>query len=192
MNDRMKVIPENEFPFVDTRAALMLRSGLRRASDERGLSLRNLAKDLGYKQATVLSHMSKGRVPIPLERAVEIADVVGLPRSEFFQAVVGQKSPYAFEIMIPNREGGEGDGVTSTSFVAQLVDLAGSSLEDIGDEQKEILREVMLDQNPRRRWLSPSEVAIMQHLRRLKPGLDRKGLSPDEMKAIEKALSGGG
>lgn len=192
MNDRMKDIPENEFPFVDTRAALMLRSGLRRASDERGLSLRNLAKDLGYKQATVLSHMSKGRVPIPLERAVDIADVVGLPRSEFFQAVVGQKSPYAFEIMRTNREEGEGDEVTSTSFVAQLVDLAGSSLEDIGDEQKEILREVMLDQNPRRRWLSPSEVAIMQHLRRLKPGLDRKGLSPSEMKAIEKALSGGG
>ncbi|MBD3746912.1 MAG: helix-turn-helix transcriptional regulator [Sphingopyxis terrae] len=190
MNDRMKEIPENEFPFVDTRAALMLRSGLRRASDERDLSLRNIAKDLGYKQATVLSHMSKGRVPIPLERAVDIADVVGLPRAEFFQAVVGQKSPYAFEIMAPNREGSEGDGVTSTSFVAQLVDLAGSSLEDIGDEQKEILREVMLDQNPRRRWLSPSEVAIMQHLRRLKPGLDRKGLSPDEMKAIEKALSG--
>lgn len=181
-----RALQDNEFPFADTLAARMLRTSLRRASDERGLSLRRLAKMLGYKQATVLSHMSKGRVPIPLERSIEIAQVVGLPHAEFLRAVVAQKAPQALEILSDSEHR---EGALSTNFVAQLTNLAGGPLESLNDEQKQVLREVMLDRAPARRWLSPNEMIIMMHLRKLRPNLERHGLTPSELKSLEEALN---
>lgn len=177
---------DNEFPFADTLAAQMLKTALRRASDERGLSLRSIAKTLGYKQATVLSHMSKGRVPIPLERSAEIARAAGLSQAEFLRAVVAQKAPEALEILA---NGAEEAGAQSTNFVTQLTDLAGSPLELLNDEQKQVLREVMLDRAPARRWLSPTEMTVMMHLRRLRPQIERLGLTQGELQAIEEALN---
>lgn len=58
----------NGYQWADTAAAKMLLSGLERARDQMGLSVRQLAKSLGYKQAVVLSHMATGRAPIPIDR----------------------------------------------------------------------------------------------------------------------------
>ena len=69
----------DEYEYKEPRAARMLSEGLRRASSERGLSVRQLGKKLNYKQAVVLSHWATGRVPIPIDRAVEVAREVGLP-----------------------------------------------------------------------------------------------------------------
>ena len=60
-----KPILDNTYAYADSDAARMLASGLQRASEERGLSIRQLGKLLKYKQAVVLSHMATGRVPIP-------------------------------------------------------------------------------------------------------------------------------
>lgn len=182
----------NDFPYVDTLAASMLNSALRRASDERGQSLRSLAKQLGYKQATVLSHMSKGRVPVPIERAVDIADVVGIPREEFFRAVVAQRNPYAYQLLQAKEDQSSHRESMTTGFVTELTSLAGSSLEHLNDEQKSVVREVMLDQNPARRWLTPSEMTVMLILRRLRPGISRRGLSTGDIIALENALDAGG
>ena len=52
----------DEYEYKETRAARMLSEGLRRASSERGLSVRQLGKKLNYKQAVDLSHWATGRL----------------------------------------------------------------------------------------------------------------------------------
>ena len=58
----------------------MLRAALDRAQREQRLSIRKLGQRLGYKQATVLSHMATGRVLVPLERAADLHGLI--PRVE--------------------------------------------------------------------------------------------------------------
>ena len=177
----------DHFPYVDTVAANMLSVGIRRASEERARSLRSLAAELGYKQATVLSHMSKGRVPIPLERAIEIADVVGLPVVDFFRAVVAQRAPDAMRLLSSAADGSEHEE-GAHGLVAQLKELSGAPLEQLNDEHKRILREVVLDQHPAKRWLSPSEITVMTLLRELRPQIVQNGLTRSELVEIGKVL----
>src|SRR5688572_16263254 len=82
-----------EHRWAETLAARMLASGLKVAALERGLSLRAIGGRLEYKQPVVLSHMATGRVPIPLDRALDIAREVGLPDKPFLEAVLQQRHP---------------------------------------------------------------------------------------------------
>jgi transcriptional regulator with XRE-family HTH domain len=184
---RERALPQNPYPFSDTLAADMLRKAVQRAG-ERGLSLRRLAKELGYKQATVLSHMANGRVPIPLERATEIAEAVDMPAGEFFRAAVAQRNPAAMRLLEPYSSRGDEVG-GRMNMATQLVELAGSSLDDLSEDQKQVLREVVLDRNAARRWLSPAEIPLMLLLRKLRPNLGRNGLKSHELSAIERVLS---
>jgi 3'-phosphoadenosine 5'-phosphosulfate (PAPS) 3'-phosphatase len=86
-------MPENQFPHADTAAALTLQSALKRAKEKNKTSLRAIAKMLNYKQAAVLSHMAKGRIPIPVERAGEIATAVDINPSAFIKLVLKQRYP---------------------------------------------------------------------------------------------------
>jgi hypothetical protein len=184
-----KLEPEStgHFPYHDTVAASMLSAGIRHANDARSRSLRSLAAELGYKQATVLSHMSKGRVPVPLDRAAKIAEVVGLPAAEFFRAVVAQRAPDALRLLSSATDGLEHEE-GAHSLVAQLKELSGAPLEQLNEEQKRILREVVLDQHPAKRWLSPSEITVMALLRELRPKIVQNGLTRSELVEIGKVL----
>src|SRR5437763_15377370 len=71
----------------------MLAEGLRFAAQERGVSLREIGRRLGYKQPVVLSHMANGRVPIPIDRAVDIARHVEIPARQLLEAVLQQQHP---------------------------------------------------------------------------------------------------
>lgn len=183
------VLPVKEpYPYAETSAALMLRSALERVSRERRLSLRSLAKQLGYKQATVLSHMSNGRIPIPLERATDIARAVDLAPDAFLAASVAQRAPEAKKFW-GFESAGDAEVAERAYFVAELTELAGSALENLNDEQKRIIREVVLDPNPSRRWLSSTELGVVLMLRRVRPEFTTRGLDERDLAKLRDVLS---
>lgn len=177
--------PRTSFPYSDTRAAMMLSEGLRRASRDRGISLRSIGKSLGYKQATVLSHMANGRVAIPIERAADIARAVGLPPADLLAAAVEQRSPEAADLLPISRNLAREDdqGIT---FELRLI--AGQEMDELNAGQKSVLREVVADGSASRRWLSVAELPVVLMLRRLRPDISRNGLSIQDREAIERAL----
>ena len=97
MSDERDIL--SDFPYAGSVAAEMLRHGLNTASVEHRRSLRSIAKGLGYKQATVLSHMASGRVLVPLDRAKEIALAVGIDPADLLMAAVEQRVEGARQIL---------------------------------------------------------------------------------------------
>jgi hypothetical protein len=144
----------------------------------RGTSVRSLGKKLGYKQATVLSHIAHGRVAVPMKRAADIALVVELPPEDFLSAAVEQRTPTAAEYL-----GGRDRG-----FGFELGLISGQSLDQLNDEQKQVAREVVADERPTRRWLSLAELPAIMLLRELRPNITQSGLSSKDRLAIEQAL----
>src|SRR3546814_12252341 len=69
----------------------MLATALKRAWNEKRLSQRTLAKQLGYRSSVVLSHMASGRVPIPIERVDDYAQLLEIDEGEFLLAVLEQR-----------------------------------------------------------------------------------------------------
>lgn len=177
--------PRTSYPFADTRAAMMLSEGLKRANRDRGLSLRSIAKLLGYKQATVLSHMANGRVAIPIERAPDIARIVGLPPADLLAAAVEQRSSEAANLLpiYQNLARADDQGI---AFELKLI--AGHEIDELNAEQKAVLREVVVDHSPSRRWLNVAELPVMLMLRQLRPDISSNGLSIKDREAIERAL----
>ena len=177
-------IDTTKFPFRDTTAALALSDGLRRLSRDKGTSLRQLARDLGLKQAVVLSHMASGRMPIPLDRAEQLADALDLDKQNFLFSVLEQRhnsTNWRQELASP----------ASDEVVVELEAIAGHPLHRLSGEQIAVLREVAAEPRPRRRWLTIHEVTAVEHLRRLRPMLHVHGLSVTDMRSIENALLGG-
>lgn len=172
-----------DYPYYDTAAKLMLKSGID-FQKRQGTSLRTLAKNLGYRQATVLSHMANGRVGIPIERAVEIADAVGIDPASFLVAVVAQKAPEASMLLDAN-------GGTRHSLANELSTIAGAGLDQLTEDKKHILREVAEAQDPGRRWLSTAELAAVALIRNLRPEFKSRGLSSSDMIRIDAALRQG-
>jgi hypothetical protein len=173
-----------DFPFKGTEATKMLKAGLERAANERGLSTRAAARELGYKATVVISHMATGRVPIPIDRAVEIAEVVGLDPRKFFMAVLEQRHPGSTEVLrLPSQIGS-----SSNPFTAELELLAGSALGHLPEEHKRVLREVVSDRSPARRWLSIAELPTILLLRQLRPEISAQGMPQDDLAGIEAFL----
>jgi hypothetical protein len=148
----------------------------------KGISQREVAASLGYKTSVVLSHMTVGRVPIPVDRALHIAKELGMPADAFLLAVLEQRFPEVDFNKLFN--------VTYSSgrTVSRLEAVAGCSLEDLPSETRATLEEVVAARNPRRRWLAPAELATMELIRSLRPDSAVNGLSDDERQAIEKVL----
>src|SRR3546814_12064454 len=95
----------SDYPYEDTRATQMLASAFKKAWDEKRLSQRKLAKQLGYRSSVVLSHMASGRVPIPIERVDDYAQLLEMDEGEFLLAVLEQRSPHLnFRNMGPKTE----------------------------------------------------------------------------------------
>jgi hypothetical protein len=176
---------DSELAFAGTTAARMLKAGLQQAARERGLSTRAAARELGYKATVVISHMATGRVPVPLDRAVEIAQVVGLDPREFYLAVLEQRFPGSVEILDLGtaHEGGD-------EFVNELQTIAGGRLTDLPAEHKDVIRDVVCERAPMRRWLTVQELSAMLFLRKLRPSITNAGLQPADAAALEEALKG--
>lgn len=176
-------IDPTKFPYRDTTAALALSDGLRRLSKDKGTSLRQLARDLGLKQAVVLSHMANGRMPIPLDRAEQLADALNLEKPNFLLSVLEQRhsaTNWRQELTSPAND----------EVVVELEAIAGHPLNRLSGEQISVLREVAAEPRPRRRWLTIHEVTAVEHLRSLRPMFHVDGLSGTELRALEKALVG--
>lgn len=170
----------NEHPFGDSAAARMLTDAIRR-KQATGDSLRKLAPTLGYKQSTVLSHMANGRIPVPMARAKEIASVMGIPQSEFLIAVMEQREPEASTMLMA---GPIELAQSPQSFVEELEEIAGRSLDELTAEQKDVMRKVSVDPSPARRWLSEAEIPTMSMLRSLRPEVSHAGLSRSDRDEI--------
>src|SRR3546814_6136051 len=84
----------SDYPYEDTRATQMLASAFKKAWDEKRLGQRKLAKQLGYRSSVVLSHMASGRVPIPIERVDDYAQLLEMDEGEFLLAVLEQSYPH--------------------------------------------------------------------------------------------------
>lgn len=147
----------------------MLAAGLRTAALERGLSLREIGRRLGYKQPVVLSHMANGRVPIPIDRALDIAREVGLPAAQFLQAVLRQRHPEVDWRLVTSS--------VADPVVAELELLAGKPLGALSQAHHRVLRDLVRDPDPEARWLSIPEIAVVKVLRELFPNMQRDGLA---------------
>lgn len=174
------------YQWADTAAAKMLLHGLERARDQMGLSVRQLAKSLGYKQAVVLSHMAMGRAPIPIDRAEDIANVLELDSSRFLRAVLDQRHPeVSWELIACNAREGE-----VNDLGAQLAIILNAPLSELSGEQRRVLREVAAERFPSRRWLSVHELPLIEGIRsHRKRHLDAE-LSDAEIDAILSSLEG--
>ena len=146
----------------------MLDNGLKTAAVERKLSLREIGRRLGYSQPVVLSHMASGRVPIPIDRATDIAREVGLNAKQFLEAVLEQRHPDTDWGLIT---------VPSSALCGELERLAGKSLDALDAGYQRILKEAVEERDPEARWLAVAEVPVIQLVRELFPAVSTEGLS---------------
>jgi len=149
-----------DFPFADSVATKMLANAIH-GRQLKGTSLRKTAAELGYRQAVVLSHMSTGRVPIPIERAPQFAKHLGMNERQFLLAVLEQRMPdIAWSEMF-----GTARPKASDTLAERLETIIGKSLDDLTDDQKYVMREVAGTSAPMRRWLSVHELPLVEMIR---------------------------
>jgi hypothetical protein len=179
------------YPYATTRAARALSDALNEMSTGAQVSLRTIAGRLNYKSAVVLSHMRTGRLPIPVERAIEIAHAVGLEPEPFLALVLEQRYPdvdltkaLTGASVAPLRD----VATKAISLLDELKDLAGMAFEDLPAPTIGVIREVVSDPRPRRRWLGVSEARIMDIIRDERPDLSSDGVSADQAEQLRSAL----
>lgn len=175
---------KNDYPLADTSAARMLSEGLARVKHERGLSIRQIGKQMNYKTSVVLSHMASGRVPIPIDRSEEIAAIIGLDKRAFLLAVLHQRHPDVSWNMLTGQSTSE-----KIEYIQyELESALGRPLSELTAEQRTIMREVAAEQAPARRWLSVHELHAVEVLRRLYPTIRTEGVPGIDLGAIEALL----
>ncbi len=176
---------QGDYPLAHTEATKMLAKAFERASKDKDWSQRTIARMLGYKTSVVLSHMASGRVPIPLDRAMDFARMLGMNQAEFLLAVIDQRHPDIDARRVLAQLGKGPKPVASDSqLVDQLEQIAGCALDELPVPIVSVLREVVGDRNAARRFMKMSEVPIIERLRRVAPD----GLSPAQLKALEEAI----
>lgn len=165
-----------------TRAQRMLELSLREKQRETGQTQRDIAIKLGYRTSVVLSHMSVGRVPIPVDKALDIADALDLDRDAFILAVLDQRHPDIDFRRLFNVT------FSSERTAARLEAAAGCSLDDLPSETVSVLEEVVAARTPKRRWLTVTEAPTMDLIRRVRPKVTSEGLADIDREGIEQAL----
>jgi transcriptional regulator with XRE-family HTH domain len=170
-----------DYPLQGTRAQVMLETAMK-AAQAAGRSQRDVAGELGYKSSVVLSHMTAGRVPVPIDRAKDIAAALGLDPNNFLLAVLEQRFPEVDFTTLFNIS------YSSEKTVRRLESIAGCSLDELPAETRAVLEEVVAARNPRRRWLAPAELTTIEFVRDLRPDSTFSGLTDEDRRSIEKAL----
>jgi hypothetical protein len=169
----------DEYPYASSQAAQLLAGALRRKAEEERISVRAIGKQLGYKQAVVLSHMANGRVPIPVDRATDIARAVGLPEREFLIAVLEQRHDEVDWGLITS---------SSDEFVDELEAIAGQPLSTLSPEHRQVVREVVAEPRPQRRWLALAEVPLVEAIRNTVPQVRSDGMPRWMIEKLTSAL----
>lgn len=175
---------KNDYPLADTAAARMLAEGLARAKDEQGLSVRKIGKLMNYRTAVVLSHMATGRVAIPIDRAVELANILKLEQNSFLLAVLKQRHPEINWGRLFEKELSAED----QGLAMELEAVLGGRLKDLSQEQRAVMREVAAEPHPRRRWLSVHELPAVNVLRETVPNMQTEGVASADLTAIRALL----
>lgn len=172
-----------DFPFAGSRAAELLLAGLEATTARRGVSRRSLAAELGYKQSVLLSHWASGRVPIPVERATELANALGIDDRLMLLAVLQQRHPTVdWEVL-------EDSQTPAYTFVNDIQTIAGGPIEELGQGQLRVMREAAADPRAERRWLSVHELPVVEYIRRARPVVREAGLSPTDQRRLERVFS---
>lgn len=153
-----------------------------KAAQRGGRSQRDVAQELGYKSSVVLSHMTAGRVAIPIDRAHDIANALGLDPNKFLLAVLEQRFPEIDFRSLFNIS------YSSDATVRRLESIAGCSLDELPADTRAVLEEVVAARNPRRRWLAPVELTTVELIHDLRPDSAFSGLTDEDRRSIEKAL----
>lgn len=149
------------YPYAESRAARMLSERLAVASAERWMSTRKLAKLLEIKQASVISHLANGRLPIPIERAVPLAMALQMDVGAFLAAVLEQRFPAVdFSLLATGS-----DTHSAGREFGWLDQLSGIKPEQLSSEHARIIGEVARDTHPAERWIEPAEVPYVRQLR---------------------------
>lgn len=178
------------YPYAGTRATRVLSEAINAKSP--GVSLRTMAGRLGYKSAVVLSHMRTGRLPIPVDRAVEIAKAVGADPEPFLALVLEQRYPDVDfrKALGSNRTQGTDTSVSPSTarILAEFEKFAGMPFDQMPAEHLGVLREVVADRHPRRRWIGISEVSVIELVRAIRPDFARDGMDAEPAAAFAKAL----
>lgn len=174
------------YELADTVPAQMLTAALARAKAERGLSTRQLAKLLNINQAVVISHMALGRMPVPIDRAEQLAEALGMDPAEFLSAVVRQRHPDVRWDILSAPSAAEGEVILG--LATDLEQIAGMPIARLSAEHRAVLREVVASAQPTRRWISEHEMPVVADLRRLRPGIREHGLENVDREKIEEAL----
>jgi transcriptional regulator with XRE-family HTH domain len=174
----------SDYPLAATEATQLLADALAKTQQQTGKTQRELSQELGYKSSVVLSHMASGRVPIPLDKTMSIAQVLNLDHSRFLLATLKQRFPdVPFESLL-------GIKLQPTSELErELVAIAGAGLDDLDDTTKAVMREVVAAARPESRWLSTSEIPVVASIRAFYPAVLRRGLTATEQKSLLTALS---
>lgn len=88
-----QILDPYAYPHSETLATQMMADAFRKLELNNGPSQRQMAARLGYKTSVVLSHMALGRVPVPIDRASQLAHALGMDEREFLLAVLEQRHP---------------------------------------------------------------------------------------------------
>lgn len=145
--------------------------------------MRKIGALLGYKQAVVLSHMITGRVPIPVERAEEIAAILQMDPAAFLSAVVKQRHPSVNWSLLAGHDASEGAEISHELAVS-----LGRPLRELNQEQRAVMREVAADPRPRRRWLSVHELVAVEAIRETRRKVPSEELTLSDLSTIRSAL----
>lgn len=179
---------QGDYPLERTAAAQMLAEGVRKVGREKGLNQRAVAQKLHYKTAVALSHMALGRAPIPVERAMDMARVLDLDPSAFLLAVLEQRHPDVDFSRLLSTASPSSTPINDNYIVQDLEAIAGCSLEDLSNERKTVLMEMLGVSDPSRRWLSVNELAVMEMIRRAFPTIATQPLDAATREKLKKAL----
>lgn len=177
---------KEDYPLASSDATMMLSEALNRVQKEEGWSQRQVAKLLDYKTSVVISHMASGRVPIPVDRALDFARLLKIDPGNFLLAVLQQRHPEIdFTRLlsgITRRSAVSSSSRTARGFVVQeLESLAGVELDALPKGTVNVLRDAIADREPRRRWAALSEVPLLAIIRKHHPD----GLSHEQRQAFE-------
>lgn len=175
-----------EYPFAKSEATRMLADAVKRAGSEKGWSQRDICALLKYKSSVVLSHMCAGRVAIPIERVDDFSRLLDMDREAFMRATLKQRYPdIQFEKLFSTKGSKATKSVRPESLVfEELESIAGQNLDQLPLGTINVLRAVVADKNPERRWLKSEEIQVVETIRKARP----EGLTPSDIKKIENLI----
>lgn len=158
----------NDFPFSASRASQMLREALTNYTAAHKGGLRALSDRLEMRPATLFSHMGNGRMAIPLDRADQLATVLGIDRAAFCLAVLEQRAPSAYHA-IDDATGVGSLGSCIPATARQALKILGASSAN-GEALIELMRRGASVTAPLEHWVEGEELELIVAARRVISG----------------------